>query len=116
MKVNLTPIQVIALTLVVLGAISGGGAQLTELVGKHATQMLVAFSGLATTVLSGWIMIITGQSALVRNVQDMPGVEKITVNARASEALAQLAVAPENAKIEAAPGADAAVAETAKGT
>ena len=115
MKINLTPIQVIALILVVLGAISGGTAQLTEIVGAGVTKILVAFSGLCTTILSGWIMIITGQSALVRNVQEMPGVEKITVNAAANKTLAEMAVAPENAKIEAAPGADAAVAQTAKG-
>ena len=46
----------------------------------------------------------------------MPGVESIIVNKDASQALAQLAVDPVQAKIDIAPGATAAVTQTAKGT
>ena len=112
---NLTPVQIIAMILVVLGAISGGTAQLTDIVGPGLTKILVAVSGLSTTVLSGWIMIITGQASQIKAVNDMPGVEKIIVNEKANQALATMAVAQEGNKVESTPEAQAAVTATAKG-
>lgn len=113
---NLTPVQIIAMILVVLGAISGGTAQLHDIVGANLTKILVAISGLSTTVLSGWIMIITGQASQIKAVGDMPGVEKIVVNEKASQTLATMAVAQEGNKVESTPEAQAAVEATAKGT
>jgi hypothetical protein len=113
MNINMT--QVLALTLVVLGVISGGSAQLTDLVGPLITKSMVAAASLATSIISGWMVVLTGQSNLVKTVQDMPGVEKITVNDQANKTLATLAVDPNQAKIEATPQAAAAVADTAKG-
>lgn len=115
MKINLTPVQVIAMILVVLGAITGGTAQLTDIVGPGLTKILVAGASLATTMLSGWIMIITGQTSQVRAVSAMPGVEKIVVNEKSSQALATLAVAQEGNKVEPSPSSQAAVAAIAKG-
>lgn len=56
----------------------------------------------------------TGQGSQVANVQAMPGVEKIIVNAKAGPTLATMAVADENPKIEALPSAQSAVEATAK--
>ena len=112
---NLTPVQIIAMILVVLGAISGGTAQLHDIVGANLTKILVAISGLSTTVLSGWIMIITGQASQINAVSQMEGVEKIVVNEKANQTLATMAVAQEENKVEATPASQAAVTAIAKG-
>lgn len=113
MKLNLTPVQWLALIIVVLGAITGGTAQLNDIVGPAWTKVLVAIASLGTSVISGFVMVLTGQANLVRSVQDMPGVEKIVVNEKANAALATLAVNPSEAKIITTPEATAAVQETA---
>lgn len=111
---TLTPAQWIAMILVILGAITGGTSQLTEVIGPGATKVAVALASLATTILSGWIMVLTGQASQVKAVQAMPGVDKIVVNAQANQTLASLAVDPSQQKIETAPGAAGTVANTAK--
>lgn len=108
-----SPVQWLALILVVLGAITGGTAQLTDIVGPNLTKILVAVASLGTSVISGFVMVLTGQSNVVKSVQQMPGVEKIVVNANANTALATLAVDPSEAKIVVAPGATEAVQQTA---
>jgi hypothetical protein len=110
---NLSTVQILALTLVVLGAITGGTGQLTEIAGPGVTRVLVATASLATTIISGFIMVLTGQSSIVKSVQSMPGVETITVNAKANETLASLAVDPTNVKIQVAPEAQKIVEQTA---
>lgn len=114
MKLNATPQQIIAMALVLLGAITGGTAQLTNVIGAGSTQIVVSLASLGTTILSGWMMIITGQSGVLQQVQAMPGVEKIMVNAKANQTLASLAVDDKQEKIEAMPAAAQAVAATAK--
>lgn len=115
MKINLTSTQVLALILVVLGVVTGGSAQLTTLVGPMVTQLLVAAASLASSIISGFVLVLTGQSNTVLSVQDMPGVERIVVNERANQTLASLAVDPAQAKIVVSAQDQAAVAETAKG-
>lgn len=112
---NLTPVQIMALILVVLGAISGGTTQLVDIVGPVATKVLVSAASLLTTVISGFVLVLTGQSSMIKSVQAMPGVDKIVVNAQANTTLASLAVDPNQAKIEATPQAQQAVEKTAKG-
>jgi len=114
MKISLTPVQAIALVLVILGAVTGGTAQLDVIVGAALTKVIVAFASLSTTILSGWIMILTGQSGQLKAVQAMPGIESITVNAQANPTLAKMAVDQTQDKIEATPQAAAAVAATAR--
>lgn len=111
---NLSTVQILALILVILGAITGGTAQLTDIVGPNWTRVLVAAASLGTSVISGFVMVLTGQSNIVKSVQAMPGVDKIVVNEKANQTLAALAVDPSNAKIEATPQATQVVLETAK--
>ncbi len=110
---NLSTVQWLALALVVLGAITGGTAQLTDIVGPGWTKILVAMASLGTSIISGFVMVLTGQSNVVRAVQQMPGVEKIVVNEKANATLATLAVDPGEAKIVVTPGATEAVQQTA---
>ena len=110
---NLSTVQILALILVILGAITGGTGQLTEIAGPGVTRILVATASLATTIISGFIMVLTGQSSIVKSVQAMPGVESITVNAKANETLASMAIDPTNDKIQVTPEAQKKVEETA---
>lgn len=111
---NLTTTQIFAIILVVLGVLGTSTAQLTDLVGAHDTKLIVSASSLLTSILSGILAMITGQSSQLAAVQAMPGVEKITVNSQANATVASMAVDPLNDKIEPIPQAAAAVEATAK--
>ncbi len=111
---NLSSIQKLALVLVISGALSTGTSQLVDLFGPQVTKYIVALAGLTTTIVSGFVMVLTGQSSLVKSVLDMPGVERIRVNEQANVTLATLAVDPAQPKIEASPTAEKAVEATAK--
>ena len=113
MNININ--QIIAIVLVVLGVCSASTAQLTDLFGAGAAKYIISGSGLLTSILSGVLGIITGQGSIIKAVQAMPGVERISVNSQANSTLATLAVDPNQGKIETIPGAAAAVAATAKG-
>ncbi len=112
---TLTLKQIIAIVCAVLSAMAVATSQMTEIFGPTLAKSLMAGAGLLNTVLSSILAILTSQAGTVRDVQEMAGVEKITVNAQANSTLAGMAVAQDNAKIEAAPGQDAAVNKAAKG-
>jgi hypothetical protein len=105
--------QIIAMVLVVLGVFTASAAQLTELLGPGLAKAIVSISSLLTSILSGWIGVFSGQAATLKQVQDMPGVDKIVVNKQANTTLATLAVDPTQPKIEASPEAEAKVQQTA---
>jgi hypothetical protein len=100
------------------GIVSGlitGAALLQTLFGQDLALKLTAALGIAGIVINSVGTAISGQSSLVKDVAAMPGVEKITVNAQANTALAQVAVSDEAAaaKVVALPQAVAAVEATA---
>lgn len=111
---NLNFNQVIAIVLVILGVLVASTAQLTDLFGPIATKTIVSVSSLGMSILSGVLGVMTGQASQLKAVQDMPGVEKITVNSQANATLAALAVDPAQSKIKATPEAAATVQATAK--
>ncbi len=114
---NLTLLQWLGIIVLFNGVVLGGTTQLTTLFGAHITDMMVAVAGLGNLFFGGLITMFGGSSAMVKTVAAMPGVEAITVNANANQALAQIAVsnAPDSAKVEPIPTAVARVAATAKG-
>ncbi len=112
---NLAPAQWIAMVIGMLGVFAAGGTQLDVIIGAFAAKIVVACCTLTSAALAVPLSILTGQNSLIRQVQAMPGVEKISVNAQANQALAQMAVDPANDKVEASPGAAAAVPRTAGG-
>ena len=111
---NLNSRQILSICAAILSVLAVSTAQLTDILGPTQAKSIVSIAGLANTVLSSVLAILTSQTGLVKSVQEMPGVEKITVNAQANQTLASMAVEPTNAKIEASPGSDAAVAKAAK--
>lgn len=118
---NMSTTQKIALSISILGFLAGGGTQLTDIfspfgsIAPTIVKEIVSLSGFVSGVLGIFLANMTGQSSQIQAVQAMPGVEKIVVNAKANQTLAQLAVDPAQEKIEVTPGADTKVANTAKG-
>ena len=118
---NLTTVQRLAVTIAILGFVAGSATQLTDILspfGSNAPLIVKEIVSLSTFVSGGLGVIlafITGQANAIKAVQAMPGVEKITVNAQASQVLAQLAIDPTQPKLDVLPAAASAVAATAKG-
>ena len=116
---NLTTVQKIGLAIGVLGFLATAGTQLTDIFAPFGSlaptivKEIVSLSGLISGVLGIVLAFITGQANAVKAVQEMPGVEKIVVNAQANAALATLAVDPTNPKIQTLPQDKAAVQATA---
>lgn len=111
---NLTTGQWIGIVIAVLGVLGASTTQLTDLFGAGVAKTLVTASNLVTSILSSIMVAMTGQSAQVRAVQDMPGVEKIVVNDQANATLATLATDPKQDKIEPTLAAATAVKATAR--
>lgn len=104
---------------IISGIISGlitGAALMQTLFGQDLTIKIVAGLGIANIILSSVGATVSGQANLVRDVAAMPGVERISVNTSANQALAQVAVDPGQNKVGPIPGTRDAIAATAKGT
>jgi hypothetical protein len=114
--VNLNGKQVIAIIVAVLGVVMGSAAQLTDLFGAGNTKIIISVAGLLNSTLSAVLAIIMTQTAQVKDVLAMPGVERLDVNAKASPALAALAVDPAVNKIAPIPAAIDQVTKTAQGS
>lgn len=103
---------------IISGAIGGlitGAALLQQLFGQDLALHIVATLGIANIILGSVGAALSGQANLVKDVQAMPGVDRIRINETASPALAALAVDPANTKILPTPGAQAAITATAEG-
>lgn len=103
---------------IISGAISGlitGAALLQQLVGQTVALQIVAGLGIANIILSSVGTALSGQAGLVKDVAAMPGVDKITVNANATQSLASVAVASDQPKVAASQGSLQEVATIAKG-
>ncbi len=105
--------QIIQIIGVIISVLMVSSAQLTDLLGPGIAKTIVTISGLANMILQGITVALTTQSAQVRDVAAMPGIESIKVNSSASSALATLAVDPTQAKVSPLPSAEAAVQKTA---
>ena len=113
--------QKLALTIAILGVVGTASTQLTDILspfGSLAPSIVKEIVSLATFVsgiLGTVLTFTTGQGQIIKQVQDMPGVEKIVVNSQANQTLASLAVDQTQSKIETLPSAVSAVTATAKG-
>ncbi len=114
---NLTLAQKVALLLITLNVLAGGTAQLTVLFGQGVTSIITAMCTLAGTIVGGWVFVLTGQQnlvnavgeiaksdasvqkSLVKTVAGMEGIERISINAGANQALAQVAVDPNQPRV-----------------
>lgn len=96
---NLNGKQIISIIIAVLSVLMVSGAQLNDLIGPTAAKTVVSLAGLLNLILGSVMAAISGQSSLVRDVAAMPGVERISINASATPALAAVAVDPGQTKV-----------------
>lgn len=112
---NINGKQVLAIIVAVLSVLAVSTAQLTDIIGAGPAKTVVSLAGLANTIMSSVLAVLTSQSSILTDAQAMPGVDKIVVNEQANKTLATLALDPLNDKIEAKPESVAAVTNTATG-
>lgn len=113
---NITRNQWLAIAILFFTILTGGSAQLTDLIGAYGTKLVIALSTLSTGFLAGLQIILGGQGQQVRDVAAMPGVERININAQANQTLATVATDPTQAKIGASsPATREVLKDTAKG-
>ena len=115
---DITPLQWIGIIILFNGTLVGGGNYLADLfMGASAVKAVIAIASLGNMFLGGLVTMFSSQGSMIKSVAAMPGVDKIAVNSQANQTLAQIATsaAPDSAKVEATPGAQAAVVQTAKG-
>lgn len=110
---SLTPAQWFAIIMAILGVLGGATAQLNDLFGPKLAHSIVTASSLLTTVMSALLVPLTGQSAQLKAVNSMPGIDQVIVNKNANQTLAAITVDP-NTKFEASPEAQKVVEATAK--
>jgi hypothetical protein len=114
--------QKLALTIGILGFVASGGTQLTDIFSPFGSMAplivkeIVSLSGFVSGVLGIVLTFTTGQSGIIKSVQEMPGVEKIIVNKQANQTLASFAVDPNQPKIETVAADKKAVQSTANST
>ena len=96
---KLTQIQWIGFVIGAAGFLGGATGNLQVLFGPDGATYIAAACALTSGLAGVFLMATTGQSALVKTVTDMPGVDRITVNNQASPALATMAVDPTINKI-----------------
>lgn len=96
---NTTPLQWMIIFLSVNSAIAGASAQLTDLFGPHIAHYIVSAFTFANILIGAFMVPFTGQTAMVKSVLAMPGVERLTVNANSNPTLATIAVDPNVDKI-----------------
>ena len=112
---NITPIQWMLIVIAALGAISGGSAQMTDLFGQTVAKDIASAASFLSSIISAILMPLTGQSAQIKSVLAMPGVDKIDVNAQANPTLASIAIDRTVDKIAPTPAALIEVTKTAQG-
>lgn len=112
---NITRNQWFGIVGVILSAAMTSTAFLTDTFGATLAHSIIGGAGFVNMIMNGVAVVLTGQTQQIRDVSAMPGIEKITVNAQASQSLAQVAVDPGQLKVESTPQAEAKVEQIAKG-
>ena len=110
---NFTPQQWLIAAVGMLAALGGVSSQLATLFGQAVATDITAGAAVLTVILTVPLGMMTGQSAVVKQVAAMPGVEDIKVNAAANKDLAVAAVDPKQSKVNAVPMDLAAIQKTA---
>lgn len=111
---NLTITQWIGIIIGLNSLFIGSTPQLTVLFGTAAVPYIIAIATLGNGALGVVIAVIGSQSAQIKNVLAMPGVQHIDVNGQANATLAAIAVDKTVDKIAPTQAAEAAVSATAR--
>lgn len=113
---NLTGKQILSIVAAVVSALMLATTQLTDIFGAPMAKLIVSGAALANMIISSIVAALTGQASLIRDVAAMPGVERISVNASANQALAAVATDASQPKVGATDaGTRATLQDTAKG-
>lgn len=96
---NLNGKQIISIIGAIISVLMVSSAQLTDLLGAGWAKYIVTIAGLVNMILQSVTVALTTQSAQVRDVASMPGVERISINASANSTLASVAIDPTQTKI-----------------
>jgi hypothetical protein len=83
----------------VISSLITGAALLQTLFGQDLTIKIVAVLGIGNIILSSVGAAVSGQANLVRDVAAMPGIDRVSVNSSASQALASVAIDPDQKKV-----------------
>jgi len=114
---NVTSKQWFQIVTSIIGGLTTGAALLQTLFGQDLTIKIVAILGIGNIIMGSVGAALSGQANLVRDVAAMPGVERVSVNATATPALASVATDPATPKVGATtPDVRAVLIATAKGT
>ncbi len=112
---NITRNQWIAITILALGLISGATAQMTDIFGPNLAKSIASAASFLSSFVAGIQVILGTQTAQVKDVLAMPGIEHVSVNDKASQNLAAVAVDPTVNKIAPTQAAQVAVEAVAEG-
>jgi hypothetical protein len=113
---NLTGKQILSIVAAVVSVLMLATTQLTDLFGAGVAKNIVSVAALINMILNSVMAALSGQSSLIRDVAAMPGVERITVNSTANQALATVATDSTQPKVGATDaGTRMVLQDTAKG-
>src|ERR1039458_2324439 len=104
---------ILSITIAVVAIWAGAASQLTILFGQQLSTIIVTICSMIVLSLSAALGVLSNQTNQVTSVRQMAGVENIMVNAKASPALAAMAVDPAVQNVQAMPGAKPALTEIA---
>lgn len=112
---NIQPKQWFAIISGFVSSMITGAALLNPLFGETLALKIVAVLGITNLALNSVQTAVTGQAALIKDVANMAGVEKITVNEKANPTLASVAVDPTVDKVAPTRQDMDTVSQTARG-
>lgn len=112
---DITQTQWVAFVIGAASFLGGATAQLTTLFGAAGATYVASACAIVSGLAGVFLMATTGQSAQVKQVLAMPGVEKISVNSQANQTLASIAIDPKADKIAPTQAALVDVTKTAQG-
>lgn len=104
--------QWLNVAVIIVGALLVSKDQLETLVNVVIAGKIIAACGILNLILGGLGTMITGQTGMAAQLQNLRGV-KLNVDKTADPALARLAVDPRYDNIAPEPGQEAAVAKVA---
>jgi hypothetical protein len=110
---NLTATQWIMLGVATAGFLNASTAQLTEWFGAKVAHDIISGIGFIQGLVGAWVVALTSQGSVIKQVLAMPGVDKIDINANANSTLAAIAIDPKEDKIAPTPAAMQQVTATA---
>jgi hypothetical protein len=111
---NFTFQQKLSMTIGFVGAATSAFGALGPLLTPTETLIGTVIFGFVSACLAVVGTVTSSQSAQVQAVAALPGVEKVVVNAKANQPLAQQAVDQSQSKVVPLPEAASAVQATAK--